>query len=700
MTKSPSSGRKTATLLLTLLLTSAGALVPSAASASEHPRHGLIRGEVARPAPPPAAPLPVRDGPVGGAVPRAAQVLATDQVALRPLVIALDSADFGLPTWKAVLNRAGSPYDVLYAKSDPLTAAKLVRGDGAGKYNAILLTDNALLYQDGSGNYISGLDPAEWNTLWDYERTFKVRQVSLYTSWGSFPEDYCLRPGIEGSVGASIQSALTTDGVKFFSDLNPSSQIPISYSYVYRSKLAAGCNAQPLLTSGGYVLGVTSPSADGRERAALTFSSNEYLMQTDLLGYGLLRWATRGVLTGEFRHWLTADVDDWFNYNDHRYPDGHVETDPGFRLTGPEAAAANGQQIALRSLYPLAANFTLNLPYNGDGIVAGALPLCTSLLSPDPLTSFSKCLANNFRWINHTLTHPDLNTTTYAVNKAEIADNLTVGRQNGFTVPTEVLKTPAYSGLGVYNPDPNAPDTDPPTDFGLAASNRNMLTAAKDLGVKYLHGNMSFASHRPSCFNCGINHPLEPSLMIVPDWPTNIGYQATTADEETSLYNSLYGPNGRFPYYDHDLNYTEVIGYESDVTLQHVMSGSAYTHTLHEGNLHQYNSSQSLTFDLLRATVQKYSSHYQVPLKNPDWPALAAYVKARTAHFAEFAAGQDPVWNKTTNTVSYTPTKTGSVFLTGVTGASASSERYGAENIAQFNTVAGTRFTATATPRP
>lgn len=155
MRTSPSSGRKTAMLLLTLLLTSTGALVPPAASASEHPRHGLIRGEVARPTPPPAAPLPVRDGPVAAATARAAQVLATDQVALRPLVIALDSADFGLPTWKAVLNRAGSPYDVLYAKSDPLTAAKLVRNDGVGKYNAILLTDNALLCQDGGGNYVS-----------------------------------------------------------------------------------------------------------------------------------------------------------------------------------------------------------------------------------------------------------------------------------------------------------------------------------------------------------------------------------------------------------------------------------------------------------------------------------------------------------------------------------------------------------------
>src|SRR5690606_2334384 len=129
---------------------------------------------------------------------------------------------------------------------------------------------------------------------------------------------------------------------------------------------------------------------------------------------------------------------------------------------------------------------------------------------------------------------------------------------------------------------------DPPTDFGLEQSNPNLLQAAKDLGVKYLHGNMSFESHKPDCFNCGIVHPLEPSILVVPDWPTNVGYHTTTPAEQTYLFNSLYGPNGAFPFFDHDLTYEEIVDYESDVALSHVLDGSAYTHTLHVGNLHQY----------------------------------------------------------------------------------------------------------------
>ncbi|ONI90396.1 hypothetical protein ALI144C_03025 [Actinosynnema sp. ALI-1.44] len=687
----------------TLFLPGATAL-PAAADAHAHGsnakhKHPLIRADVARPQPSP----PPRLRPVNGAVaakPEDTRVLAPTKVALRPLVIALDNADFGLPTWKSVLDKVGTPYDVLLARSEPLTAARLTRPDGTGKYNAILLTDNALLYQNGSGDYVSAFDAAEWQALWTYESTYQVRQASLYMSWGTFPEDHCLRAGSEGGVETPpVQATLTSAGAQFFDYLKPTAQIPISYSYVYRSTLASGCDAQPLLMLGTDVAGVLSRSADGRERAGLTFSSNEYLMQTDLLGYGLLRWATRGVLVGEHRHWINADLDDWFNSSDHLYPDGHLETDPGFRLGGVEAASVNAQQVALRDQFPLAAGFTLNLPYNGGDLDPEAPSKCSALNTPDPLTSFSRCLAGSFRWVNHTVSHPEMNFTDLEENYEEIGENLEIGREAGLRVPTEVLKTPAYSGLGVYNPDPNAPDTDPPTDFGLAKSNRDMLEAAADLGVKYLHGNMSFNSHKPSCFNCGIYHPLEPSLLIVPDWPTNIGYQTTAPAEQTLFYNSLYGPNGRWPFHDHNLTYQEMLDYESDVALQHVMTGSAYAHTLHQGNLHQYAPGKSLTFDWLQATVAKYSAKYQVPLKNPDWMALSGYVKARTAHFAELAAKADPVWDKTANTVTYKPTRAGSLFLTGVTGGNGATDRYGTDNITQFTTVAARQITATATPR-
>lgn len=704
--KSPSRIRKQAAFVLLALAVTAVGTVPQATAATSHNPHEFVRAEVAPPPPPPPPKLHPMDGPVQAGLNRNTQArpnadaALTTKVALRPLVIALDNNDFGLPTWKSVLDKVGTPYDVLLAKTQPLTAAQLVRPDGTGKYNAILLTDNGLLYQDASGNYVSGLSTAGWQALWSYEATFKVRQVSLYTSWGTFPEDYCLRPGTEGGVGNAIQATLTSQGGQFFDYLRPDAQIPIEFSYVYRSALAPGCNAQPLLKSGTDVLGVTSTSTDGRERAALTFSTNEFLPQADLLGYGLLRWATRGVMVGEQRHWINVDVDDWFNSSDHLFPDGHVDQDPGFRLSGPEVAAVNAQQAQLRDQFPVAAGFTLNLPYNAEDVDLTAPNKCSALNTPDALTSFSECMKNNFRWINHTFTHPEMNFTPYATNLTEIQKNLQVGRQIGLNVPTQVLKTPAYSGLGVYNPNPDAPDTDPPTDFGLAGSNQAMLNAASDAGVQFLHGNMSFNSHRPSCFNCGINHPLKPNLMIVPDWPTNVGYQTTAPDEETLFYNRIYGPNGVFPFWDHNLSYAEVVDDESNIGLQHVMDGSVYTHTMHQGNLHQYSSGHSEVFDWLQAVVSKYSAEYKVPLRNPDWLSLAHYVQARTQHFAELSHNQDPVWDKTLNLVTYTPATTGSLFLTGATALLANTDRYGTDNVTQLSITAGIPVLATATPRP
>ncbi|MGY0235214.1 Agd3-related carbohydrate-binding protein [Longispora urticae] len=652
-------------------------------------RHSVIRADAARPQVKTPEKLPVRNGPLSTAAPRAAAALApTDKVALRALVIAVDAGDFGAATWKSSLDQIGAPYDLLYARNAPLGA--LTRPDGTGKYNAVLLTNNALLYND-NGNYVSALDPAEWTALWEYEKAYKVRQVSLYTSYGTYPESYCLTPVSEGGIGDTPQNAvLTTAGAPIFDYLKAAANIPISLSYVYRTSVTPNCAATPILTLGGSVIGVTSTTADGRERLALTFTSNQYLIQANLLTYGLLRWASKGVFLGEQRHWLNVDVDDWFNNGDVLQPDGTVNSDPGYRMNGTDVTSTKTQQASLRSTYPLAAGFELNVPFNGEGIQPGVNVACLIILE-DALTGQSRCNKDDFRWVNHTLTHPKMNATDYNTSLAEIQSNLTAAAQIGLAVPTTVLKTPEYSGLGVYHPDPNN-DIDPPTDYGLGASNVNLLAAAKAAGVKYLHGNMSFASQKPACFNCGIYHPLEPSLLIVPDWPTNIAYHVTNPAQETQFYNSYYGPQGKFPYWPVNQTYDQIIGHESDVALQHVMTGSAYSHTVHQNNLRQYAANKNLTFDWLRAVAGKYSTYYNVPLRNPDWVALAGYVADRTAHFGSLSAGNDAVWDRATNQVTFTGA--GPVFATGVRAAGF--DAYGTDSISKVPTAT----VLTAYPKP
>jgi len=625
-----------------------------------------------------------------------------ERVALRQLVIATDRNDFQLPAWTTVMDRIGTPYDILFARHHGLTMGNLVRPDGIGRYNAILLTSTALLYQSASG-YVSAFDSAEWQTLWEYERIFHVRQVALNASPRTDPEDYCLRPRSEGAVGADpVLAGLTRTGRQFFDYLNPAIRIPISQTYVYRTSLAGDCNAQPLLELNSNVLGVLSTSPDGRERAALTFVLGAAQPVADLLGYGLFRWATHGVFVGEERHWLNVDVDDWFNTAVH----GPASKVTGiFRLSGPEALAVSQEQADLRRRYPLAAGFTLNIAYNGSRIDPAAPDRCSTRDTPDALTSYSRCLRYDFRWISHTLTHPQMNFTPYSENYREIRDNLYAAGSIGLPTPVSVFKPPEYSGLGVYNPDPRS--LGPPTDFGLVASNKALLKAASDLGVKYVIGDLSFASHQPRCFNCGIYHPLQPDLLLVPDWPTNIAFEATTPQEQVSRYNSLYGVHGT-QQRGRDLSYAEYVDAEANLALSHVMSGSVYSHTVHQTNLHQYAPGRCLVFDWLDAVVAKYSAYYTVPLENPDWVTLAAYVRDRTAHFKAIDAHDDAVWDRLTNAVTYTPTASTALFVTGLATRPATdadqrgpdaAEKYGSDSISRLGLTGGQTVTFLASPR-
>jgi hypothetical protein len=619
----------------------------------------------------------------------------SDQVGLRALVIAVDGTDFGLATWTSMLNRVGAAYDVLHAGTTPLTAETLIGADGVGKYNAILLTNSMLLNPD----FTSALDGNEWNLLWSYERDFKVRQVALYSSHGTFPEDYCTRAKTEGSVGATaVNATLTTAGRTVFDDLKTTIAIPILESYVYRTTLQAGCAATPILQIGTDVLGVLSTTPDGRERAALTFTSNENLMQSYLLTYGLFRWASRGLYLGEQRHYFNVDVDDWFNSSDHLYTDGHIESEPGYQLSGHDAYMAYLQQLALRLKYPLANSFKFALAYNGGDANLNARSTCSIFGGVSTLTATSRCLRNEFYWINHTLTHPELNTSTQAATLTEINANLDVATRLGLPVDRTVLKTPEYSGLGVYNPNPDD-DLSPPTDFGLAASNVAMLAAAKAAGVKYLHGNMSFASHKPTCFNCSIVHPLESSLQVVPDWPTNIAYHVGTPAEETYFYNSFYGPNGRFPYWTTNLTYAQLLDYEASIALGHVMTGSVYTHTLHISNLKDYNGlGKSLAVDWVDKVLAKYAAYYRVPVRTQAWPALAGYTTARNAHFAGLTGGVGAVYNRTTNVVTVTAPVAATVTVSGA--RTTGFNTYGTEVSAPISVGPTTTVTFTPTLRP
>lgn len=624
-----------------------------------------------------------------------APVATNNTTRLRALVVTLDDQDFGLRPWVAMLDRVGASYDVIHVASETLTVDRLVEASGTGRYNAVLLTSSSLLHEVG-GQWVSGLDANEWNTLWAYERDFGVRQATLYASYGTWPEETCMRSIGEGGVDeAGISASLTTAGAKIFDYLDATASVPVQLSYVYRNSLAPECAAaEPVLTSGDAVLGVRTTTPDGREQIALTFSQNEHLLQSHLLTYGLFRWASRGMFLGEQRHYLKLDVDDYFNASDLMLEDMTLSPD-GFRMTGSDAINMRTQQQLLRASSPVASAFRLTLAYNGEGITSVPRQSCVGG-DESQLIAATRCVKNDVEWINHTYSHPKMNFIDYPSAVKEIKDNRTAAALLGLSVPTNVLKTGEYSGLGVYNPDVND-DIGPPTDYGLVASNPNLLKASKDNGVRYLHGNMSFASHVPSCFNCTIVHPMEPAVEIVPDWPTNIAYFSSTPGEETAFYNSYYGPDGRFPYWSENQTYEQILGHESLAALHRIAQGSMYSNTMHIPNLRDYGGGNTLAFDWLRAVVQKYDALYSVPLLSPTWPQLAAQASQRTAHFA-LKDDVSAIYNRSTGKVTVTAPRAGTVLMTGVRATTVST--YGTSVVSTATLTSGRAVTWNAAPLP
>lgn len=647
-------------------------------------------GQVASPKQARPGPLPTKSGTVRVAEPKSTAQRSgvgvqglNDQVALRALIVATDTADFGVPTLTTTLDRVGAQYDVLYTATTTLTASTLVRSDGVGKYNAILLTNSMLLF---GNDFREGLTSTEWNLLWAYERNFGVRQAALYTSYGTWPENYCLASNGEGGVGDTpLPASLTTDGAEVFDYLNSAAQIPVTQSYVYRTAITPGCDADALLTNGSDVLAVRTTSTDGRERIALTFTSNQYLLHSDLLVYGLIRWATKGLFFGEQKHHLNVDVDDWFNNTDHYHDNGTITSD-SFLVSGHDAVNLDARQTALRTAHPQAAGLTFNIAFNGAGIDPFAGNTCSPNGDFTTLTATTKCLKDNFRWLNHTYEHLSLDSTDYTTTYNEVNDNRTAGASIGLSFPDNVLKTPEYSGLGI-----------PPGDLGL--SNPELLEAAADLDVNVLHGNASYPGHVPSHFNGNIAHPMDSNISVVPDWPTNIAYHTTTPAEETRFYNSIYGPNGTFPYWPTDRTYQQVLDYEAGIGLQHVTSGSIYSHTFHINNVYDYGSGQTLLTDWVEAVLNKYDSYYSVPLLNTQWTDIAAYTSVRNAHFAELAAGVEAIYDRSAGTITVTSPAAGKVQLGGVAAATTGATTYGTDVTVPVTLAASTAVTFNAAPR-
>jgi hypothetical protein len=690
------SAYRTAWLALTILLiavASFGAAQPAFAKQGP-PDHSRGRGyelPPLAPAPPllPTSPLPDVPMPTppsggqgfqGGAATERVSIAATEStssLALKILVISADGTEVTLPAIQQVLDYIGVPYTLWIAseRQGQLTAAQLASGNH-GFYQAVFLTTGNLAYTpDGGATWRSGLSNQEWQTLWAYEATFKVRQVSWYT----FPTpDYGFASyTAEDTTVTPITLRLTTAGRDVFRHLNQKMELAVRNAFAYPAAITSGDpNIKALLTDrAGRVFAATRLYGDGRENLALTFSGNPYLVHTLALSYGLVSWATKGIFLGEFRIYAAPQVDDYFFSNDVFTTATPCGTDLNLTPSGVlhrmdqlDVATVVGWQKSRRS-QATTGQLRLSMAFNGGG----ADPPSAGGTQPagDTLVAATEKYRSDFFWVNHTYEHMQLNDPLVA--PAAFTRQLELNHK-----VAQRLALPNYYQASLVTPEISGLD------------NQVFLDAAYAWGIRSLVSDTSRPGQGNPSPNMGYANALRPEIYTVPRRANNLFYNVTRPEEWVHEYNCIYSG-----FWGRALSFEEILDKESDMLLQYVLRADIDPWMFHQANLEVYSRSHTLLTDLLDAMLTKYNALFKLPIQSLNQHEIAEKMQARERYNA---AGVQAVLIG--NQLTITAVGDASVPITGVcTGVpalNASSDTYNGQCILTVPVSAGTPLTITA----
>ncbi|MDP9440300.1 MAG: hypothetical protein M3P49_16440 [Actinomycetota bacterium] len=488
---------------------------------------------------------------------------------LRVLVIAADGKEPTLPAIRQVLDYLGTPYTVYVANQNPggLTPNKLSEGCRAF-YQGVILTTGDLAYDPdgaGVGGTTSAFSDAEWQTLREYEANFGVRRVA----WFAYPTpEYGLQnPQSVDTSETPIEASYTDAGRDVFSDANSDNPLVVADAFAYPAELADEATTPLLTDEEGRILAATAERPDGRETLALTFNSNQYMTHNLVLDSALVGWVTRGLFLGEERVNLSAQIDDFF------LPNAIYRTTDRYRMTDEDLRAVIDWQEPVRER-PTVERLRLDQAFNAYG-TTGVYD------SKDTLTPAAEANKEEFTWVSHTYSHLDWDELDYETALTELRDNNAYARRLDLEEYEEVnLVTPEYSGL----------------------ENPEAMRAARDAGVRFVVGDNSKPEYDNPSPNAGLPHPLQPSILIIPRYPNNLGFDVSTPEEWTRQYNDRYRDTWR-----QNLSYEEVLDKESDVLLSYLLKGDIDPWMFHQANLRAYDGERTLLGDLLDRTLQQFS---------------------------------------------------------------------------------------------
>ncbi|MFF9013945.1 hypothetical protein ACF09C_13400 [Streptomyces sp. NPDC014870] len=571
-------------------------------------------------------------------------------------VLVVDDGGSAVQAIIAELRSTGVPYrrvDLADSGRPVINAAFLsdtVSGRPRAKYQGVVLPHESAF----------GPDSAEQAALAAYETTFRIPQVDAYTwAYPGVGLDYTSEGGYSGPLDG-VTAALTPaaeagpfrylDGVLTFEDNDPA--ITESYGYAGRPREGFTSLLDVPVSGGGRASLIGEYAHDGRRELVVSFAYNQYQRQFRVLARGIVEWLTEGVHLGQSRNYFSVHVDDVFA-PDARWDTARNCTPGDFDCPGGDGEAGENpirmtvDDAVYAAAWQKSAGFTLDMVYNGGQ----GEQWKTEHGGADPAAARLIADRAQYRWINHTYTHPFLgcvqdnstvpwqcakNTagatrwTSRATIAAQIRDNHNWAVAKGISVDRTELVTGEHSGLKTAPQQP--------------VDNPNLAGALSDTGVRWI---ASDNSREPQQRVVG-------PAKTVPRHPMNVYYNVGTAAEMADEYNWVYtsradGGSGICESnpastclpapLDPATGYaTHIVPQEARIALSHVVANDPRPHYVHQSNL----AEERILYPVLDRILADYRGLYadNTPLVNPRQRDVGTELDRRAAWDKALAAGQ------------------------------------------------------------
>jgi hypothetical protein len=508
--------------------------------------------------------------------PAGARASENVRVDMKALIIAAKSSDGDLAAWKAILDRAGMPYDVFITTVEPpITDDLLSGGVDHARYQTVIMAAGDLL--DCSGTCIPTFSTEEWATLDTYQARFGIRRVSgnVFPN----PQRGLNAPTFSGDLSGQ-RANLTTEGLANFPSLAGPVDMGIGV-YGHLATPASGANFTTFLTgpSSSSMMGVYV-RPDGIEELVMTMAMGEFSLHTLVLGHGILSWATRGAYLGYERSYFTFDIDDiflpddrWDAVNNTTHEDD-CATLPCIRMVPSDVTRA--------SSWSATNGVDLTMVFNG----LGSQDAIETNNGPDPLTDAFVSSRYDFRWTNHQWSHEEFDFITQKRMIEEIQFNTNWAKSNGIPLDPRELVTGSHSGL----------------------HKAETAGAVKSTGVKWLG---SDNSREPDPFAVG-------DATTLPRHPSNVFYNVGTFAEQLDEYNYIYFENctntPTTTCLTEAADWATYVDNEASIMLRHVLGNDPRPHYFHQANL----AEEGTFYPVVDEVIRRYNLYVATPLVQPN----------------------------------------------------------------------------------